>query len=206
VSYEPIALSKVRRVTPPPAQNLQHVSARRHYSLTSRVAKGLRMSARRHLNALLCVSITVGAGGFGCTAEAPVTDDPTEEAGSDEELATAPGLDDTDEADEADATPEDLTFVNAPTVSEVTSEAEFIYANGAIGEAPCRNPPHANSTFGGTSGWPHRAVNECGTRVWLYQFAHNGGAHLCLNPHTQTGTLHRTYRWYFITTSKRRCP
>jgi hypothetical protein len=60
--------------------------------------------------------------------------------------------------------------------------------------------------FGDTGSWPIRAENGCNTRVWLHENGDGSGAGLCLSPHTNTGTLHRTWRQWYISPNTSRCP
>jgi len=48
--------------------------------------------------------------------------------------------------------------------------------------------------------------NNCTVRVWLHQNSNGSGYALCIGQGTRTGTLHRDYRQFLISTNTSPCP
>jgi hypothetical protein len=91
------------------------------------------------------------------------------------------------------------------TTDYVVGYVRLWYTGGRNGTIPCEYTHRSTRFAPGSGNWPTEAGNGCSTRVWLYQYADYTGATLCLNPHTNTGTLHSTWRRYRVTSNPARC-
>lgn len=52
---------------------------------------------------------------------------------------------------------------------------------------------------------PQSAINNCDTRVFLFQTDHETGSSLCLSPNTSTGTFHMRWLSFKVTSNPNPC-
>jgi hypothetical protein len=82
----------------------------------------------------------------------------------------------------------------------ITGLVTFENSAGVIyGEASCTE---GNS---GSMSPPSYAENGCGTRVWLYEYTSHTGYTLCLDPYSNTGYLHRSYKSFWVSFNSADC-
>jgi hypothetical protein len=92
------------------------------------------------------------------------------------------------------------------TLRYVNGAVSFGYSNGRWATAACSEGNSGSTRPSSSWPWPNRAGNGCAVRVWLYEYADYTGATLCLNPRTDTGILHQTWRRFRVTSNTSRCP
>jgi hypothetical protein len=92
------------------------------------------------------------------------------------------------------------------TIDYTASRLVFRYSNGGSRTLFCSEGMRSSTRPLSSWPWPNQASNGCATRVWLYENSNSSGYTLCLNPHSDTGTLHRTYREFYVSVNASRCP